>query len=268
MDFLSDNINSFNEMIISATEKLSQTPQEFSGGLYSMVVNINEALMPLAIALLMTYFIFSFYEKAVTFKMDDPKIFGTGIIYFAVAVVILKNNLGILNIFYQIGNTILRKVTIVSTSTIVIDPQVIEGLWEDVSFWDGAGAFFEMFFCQVLLIIIIFIANFVITFVVISRMFEIYAYMAFAPIAMCSFVSDTTRGMGKDYIINFCTVVLKSSVIALILQMYLTYMVDRSSTIADGGMAYFWESAISSLIIIVLILGAEKMSSTIVGKLK
>lgn len=268
MDILSDNINNFNEAVTTASEKLSKSPEMFSDGLYNMVLNVNNALIPLSIALLMTYYIFSFYEMAVTFKMNDYKQYGTGIINFAVGAVLLNNNIGILNIFYYISNNVLRKITIINTSTILIDPETIKGLWEGVNFWDGAGLFFEMFFCQIILVMILFVANFVISFAVLSRMFEIYVYMAFAPIAMCSFVSATTRGIFKNYITNFCAVVLKSSVIVLVLQMYQIYMADNVSTIAEEGWDYFWNSCIAGLLIIILILGAEKISKTIVGALK
>lgn len=268
MDILSDNINAFNEAVVTASEKLSKSPEVFSPGLYNMVVNVNNALVPLSMALLMTYYIFSFYEKAVTFKMNDYKQIGTGVINFTLGAVLLKSNIGILNIFYYVSNTILKKITVTNSSAILIDPAVIEGLWEGVSFWDGVGTFFEMFFCQIVLVIILFVANFIISFVVISRMFEIYIYMAFAPLAMCSFVSDTTRGIFKGYITNYCALVLKSAIIVLILRMYQTYMADNMLTMTESGAGYFWNSCIAGLLIITLIIGAEKISKTIVGTLK
>lgn len=267
-DVLSDNINNFNDAINLATEKFSKSPKEFSSGLYSMVLNVNEAVVPLAMALLMTYFIFSFYEKAVTFKMKNYEVFGTAIINLALGFTILKNNVNILNIFYYISNTVLNKIMLTDTGSILIEPEVITSLWEDISFWDGVGPFIEMVFCQLLLVIILFVANFIITFAVISRMFEIYIYMALAPIAFCSFVSDTTRGIFKTYMTNFCSILLKSSIIVLTLQMYQVYVIDAVSILPQEGMGYFWNCCISGILVITLILGAEKISKTVVGTLK
>ncbi len=269
MDFVTDNINNFNKAITNAITGLTQKPEDFSSGIYELVKNINEALVPLAMALLLTYFIFSFYENAVTFKMQDYKVYVTGIINLMIGVTILNYNLDILNIFYEISNTILRKISFFSTSTaMIIDADKIITLWEGVDIWSGAALFFESLFCQMFLVIILFIAQFVITFVILARMFEIYAYMAFAPIAMCSFVSNSTSNIGKGYITNFCVVVLKSSVIVLILEMYQTYLVDQASTMADSGFGYFWGVAISGLLMITLIIGAEKISQKVIGSLK
>lgn len=269
MDILTDNINNFNEAVSKAVERLSMPPQDFSGGIYNMVLTINEALIPLGIAFLLTYFIFSFYDKAINFKMNDYKIFASTLLSFILSVVFLMLNLDILNMFFAVSNTVLHIVTIpYSSGTLIIDPDVINSLWDGISFWKDIGMFFEMVFSQILLVIILFIANFIILFVTISRMFEIYIYMAFAPIPMCTFVNDNTKNIGKSYITNFCAVVLKSSVICFILQMYQMFIIDIAPALTSDSATYFWATAISGLLLIVLIISAEKMSEKIVGQLR
>lgn len=261
-------IEMFNNSVSNATDMIAQSPQVFSNGLYVMVETINKALTPLAIGLLVTYFIFSFYEKAVTFKMQDYKLFATEVIQLVMGITILSNNLKILEMFYWISNTVLKKVQIETTSPMLIDVEVMNEMFEDVSIWSDAGLWLESAFIKIILIISLLSVVFIVSFVVISRMFEIYIYLGLAPLAMCSFVNETTRPIFKGYITNFASVVLKGAIFVFIIQMYQVYISDSITTSLAEGELYPIQIAISALILITLLMGAEKISKTIVGSLK
>ena len=264
MDLLSSSIDFFNDNLATTTEQLSASPRDFSEGLFNMVKLVNEALTPLAIGLLITYFIFSFYEHAVTFKMNDYKIFGTHIIKLTLGIIILLNNLVILELFYYVGSTVLNRVQIGDGSALLLDSEEILGLFGEVNLFLDILKALEIFFSQLALIITLNLVNFVISWAVLSRMFEIYIYLAFGPIAMCSFVNDMTRGIFKSYITNFCVVVLKGAVIVFTIQMYQTYVAD-TATIGEN---VFTSVFMSSFLLVALITTSEKLSRTIVGSLK
>lgn len=270
MDFLSDNIEKFNEVASTAVEQFAMLPQEFSAGIYEMVVGVNGALVPFAMALLITYYIFSFYDKAVNFKLNDYKVYVGSLISLAIGLIVLENNLSILQIFYMLNNTILNKIGASSTYVTIIDAEILTELFnsEEVNVFTNTFSFVMMFFAQIVLIIVSWIASAVVQFTVLSRMFEIYVLLAFAPIAMCSFSNDTTRGIGKNYMTNFCAIVLKGSVIIFVLKLYNMYLIDNALTMTGTGWAYIINAVISALMMIMLILGAEKLSKVIIGTLK
>lgn len=264
MDVLEDLINKFNTSINTATGQFAITPSEYNGTVYANIVKINEYLISIGMIFLFAYFTYDLYCKFIDFKFKDYKIYISSFAKLAIGIAILENNLYILEMIMFIANQILDAITGLGDVEMTVNIDRLKEDYENLSTFGKLDAKGMILITSVILLL----DNFIIIWVVLARMIELFIYIAFAPLAMSSFTSEKTSGIGKEYILNIFSVCLKASVVVLALQIYKWTVVGAGTGEYTNLNSYLHNLALSGIILLTLIIGAEKISKTIVGHIR
>ena len=213
---LTNALNTWNEKLSEIWRLLTESPQSFKGGsIWTVMVNINDALKAIGYALLVLFFLMGIMRQFNSFsELKRPEQALKLFLRFVLATAAVTWGLDLMMAMFTIAQGIVAK--IMETSGVVgqggmslpqsmIDTIEACGFWESVPLW------------AVTLIgsLIVTILSFIMIMTVYGRFFKIYIYAAIAPIPLSSFAGEETSHIGKSFIKSYAAVCLEGAIIVL-----------------------------------------------------
>ena len=263
---ITNALNTWNDKLSELWRLLTESPQTFKDGtIWSVMVNINDALKAVGYALLVLFFLMGIMKQLNSFAdLRRPEQGLKLFIRFVLAKGAVTWGLDLMMAMFSIAQGIVVKIMSVSgiggqSGPMIPDSMVtaIEAcdFWQSVPLW------------AVTLIgsLIVTILSFIMIMTVYGRFFKIYMYAAIAPIPLSTFAGEETAHVGKSFIKSYAAVCLEGAIIVLACIIYSLFAgtppsVDPSATAVTQVWKYVGELIFNMLVLV----GTIKLSDRVV----
>lgn len=213
---LQDSIDTWNSKLSEIWTLVSQSPEEFRGGvIWEVIVNIHGAIQAIALALLVLFFVVGVMKTCGSFaEVKKPEHAFKLFIRFALAKGLITYGLelmmAIFKIVQGIASTAMNAAGFGQAIQTTLPQELITavescGFFESIPLWAITiiGSIFIM------------ILSFIMILTVYGRFFKIYLYTAISPIAFSTFGGEPTQNVGKSFLKGYSAVCLEGVIIIL-----------------------------------------------------
>ena len=269
-NWIVENINNaldtWSDKLSEIWRLLTETPETFKDGtIWTVMVNINDALKAIGYALLVLFFVMGIMRQFNSFsELKRPEQALKLFIRFVLAKAAITWGLDLMMAIFSIVQGIITKIMVVSgvsgQSALTIPDSMIEtiescGFWESIPLW------------AVTLIgsLVVTILSFIMIMTVYGRFFKIYIYAAIAPVPLSAFAGEETSHIGKSFLKSYAVVCLEGAIVVLACIIYSLFAtappsVDTSTAAVTQVWTYVGELIFNMLVLV----GTIKLSDRVV----
>ena len=250
---------------------MTTSPENFKGGgIWSVIVGINDALKAIAYALLVLFFVIGVMKTCGSFtELKRPEVAFKCFIRFVLAQAAVTYGMELMTALFSIAQGTIQTImgasglSAMEASTLPAEiATTIEdvGLLESIPLW--AVTLLGSLFIWVLSLVMIL--------TVYGRMFSLWMYAAIAPIPLSTFAGEPTSSVGKNFIRSYAGVCLQGVVIALSWIIFSAISssppaVDTSASVVTAVWTYVGELAFNLLVLVGAIKGCDRIVKEIMG---
>ena len=266
---LENALNTWNEKLAEIWTLLTQTPQNFKGGgIWTVIVNLHDALMAVGLGLLVLFFAVGMAKSMSSFSdVKRPEVAFKVFIRFVLAKLAVTRGLELLMLLFNIAQgivtTVIDRAGISGSSATVLPESIITAI-ESTNFMNSI----PLWAVTLIGSLFITVLSFIMIMTVYGRFFKIYLYTAIAPIPLSAFAGESTQSTGTSFLKSYAGVCLEGVIIVLGCIIFSLFaasppVVDP----ADPAVTQVW-SYVGELIFNMLVLvGAVKMADRVVKEL-
>lgn len=263
---LENALNTWNEKLAEIWRLLSESPMEFKGGgIWNIMVNINDTLKAVGYALLVLFFLMGLIRQFNSFQeIKRPEQALKLFIRFVLAKAAVTWGLDIMMAMFTVAQGVIAKIVSASGfngyGEMYLPKSLIYtiekcGFWESIPLW------------AVTLIgsLLIWVLSFVLILTVYGRFFKLYIYAAIAPVPLSTFAGEETSHIGKAFIKSFAAVCLEGAVIVLGCIIYSLFAASPpSAVIGASAITQVWTYVGELLFNMLVLVGTVKLSDRVV----
>ena len=266
---LQNALDTWNSKLAEIWQLLTTSPQQFKGGsIWSVMVNINDAVQAIGLALLVLFFVVGVVRTCGSFTdVKKPEHALKLFIRFAIAKGVitygLELMLALFNIVQGTISTIMTSAGFGTPNQTTLPAEMITkieecGFFESIPLW--AVTLIGGLFITVL--------SFIMIMTVYGRFFKLYMYTALAPIPLSTFAGEPSQNVGKSFIKSYCAVLLEGAVIVLACIIFSLFastppVVNPDAAAVTQVWAYIGELVFNMLVLV----GSVKMSDRIIREM-
>ena len=269
IDNLTNAIQTWNEKMAEIWLLLTQSPQEFKGGvIWDVILKIHGALQAIGLSLLVLFFVFGIVKTLTNMnEIKRPEQAFKLFVRFAIAKGLITYGMelmmAILEIIQGVVSTIMNSAGFGSPQATVLPQEIITAV-EDCGFFESIPLW------AVTLIggLFIWVLSFVMILSVYGRFFKMYMYTALAPVPLSAFAGEPTQNIGKSFLKSYASVCLEGAIIVLACIIFSVFassppVVDPNAAPASMVWSYIGELIFNMLILV----GAVKMADRLVKEM-
>lgn len=266
---LENALETWNSKLSEIWQLLTTSPQQFKGGsIWSVMVNINEAVQAIGLALLVLFFVVGVVRTCGSFTdVKKPEHALKLFIRFAIAKGVITYGLELMLALFDI---VQGTISTIMTSAGFGTPNQTTLPAEMVTTIESCGFFESIPLWAVTLIggLFITVLSFIMIMTVYGRFFKLYMYTALAPIPLSTFAGEPSQNVGKSFIKSYCAVLLEGAVIVLACIIFSLFastppVVNPDAAAVTQVWAYIGELVFNMLVLV----GAVKMSDRIIREM-
>lgn len=246
LDFLIVSVGNINERISTITNIISQTPEGFNAELYKTMAHISEAIVPIAIVIAVLFFVLSIANKAMMLQIVSFESILPMLLKFLFAKVLIQNSFKLLEGIFSGVISLLDIVGDVPLEQVMMDPSRISGELDAI----GLGGLLGTLCITVPLVVILWVAQWTIEFIIYGRMIELYIYFSVAPLPIATFASEGLHDIAKRYIQNFVAVCLQAFAIMIALVIYKAFLGSILGELAESSIINYLRDTICMTILL------------------
>ena len=266
---LQNALDTWNKYLSEIWQLITQSPEQFKGGtIWSVIVNINDAVRAIGLALLVLFFVVGVMRTCGSFaEVKKPEHALKLFIRFAIAKGVVTYGLELMmalfNIVQGLVSTIMNAAGFGSAQQTVLPQEVIDavescGFFESIPLW--AVTLIGGLFITVL--------SFIMIMTVYGRFFKLYLYTAIAPVPLSTFAGEPTQNVGKSFIKSYAAVCLEGAIIVLACIIFSLFAasppaIDPNAAAVTQVWSYIGELVFNMLVLV----GAVKMSDRIIREM-
>ena len=219
-NWIIDNLNSalttWNDKLAEIWTLLSTSPEDFKGGgIWAVIVNINDALKAIGYALLVLFFVAGVVKTCGSFtELKRPEVALKTFVRFALAQAAVTYGMDLMMALFSIAQGAISTIMGASGLTVMSAtalPDEMVTIIEDVGFLESiplwAVTLLGSLFIWVLSLVMILTAY--------SRFFKLYMATAIAPIPLASFAGQPSSSIGVAFVKSYAAICLEGCVIVL-----------------------------------------------------
>ena len=269
---LENSIGTWNEKLSELWLLITQTPETFKGGqIWSVIVNINSALVGIGYGLLVLFFAMGIFQSAASFReLQRPEFALRHFIRFTGAKIAVGSGMEIMTAIFSICGSVVSAIMgsvggAVSESATL--PTELVAAIEDL----GLLQSIPLWIVSLLGSLFITVMSFVLILTVYGRFFKLYLYTALSPLPLASFAGEGTSSMGKAFIKSYTGVCLEGAVIVLACLVYSAFLsssapaVDSSLPAVTMAWKYIGQLIFNMLILTGLVKGSDRIIREMFG---
>ena len=267
---LNSALETWSEKLAEIWTLLTQNPETFKGGgIWNVMVNINDALKAIGYGLLVLFFAVGLVKTCGSFTdLKKPEHALKAFIRFALAQGAVMYGMELMNSIFSIVQGVISRIMsgsgmgdggVTELPAEIIEKVESVGMLESIPLW----------IVTLLGSLLITVLSFVMILTVYGRMFKLYMYTAIAPLPIASFAGEPTQSVGKNFLRSYAGVCLEGAVIALACIIFSVFAAsppavgDTSLSAVTIVWNYVGELAFNLLILV----GAVKASDRIVKEI-
>lgn len=262
-------LNTWNEKLSEIWSLLTTTPQEFKGGaIWSVIVNINNAMQAIGLALLVLFFVAGVVKTCGSFvEVKKPEHALKLFIRFAIAKGVITYGMELMLSLFEIVQGIIVSMMASSGMSQFQNTTLPQ---EMITTIESCGFFESIPLWSVTLIggLLITVLSFILIMTVYGRFFKLYMYTALAPIPLSTFAGEPSQSVGKSFVRSYCAVLLEGAVILLSCIIFSLFastppVVDTSAAAVTQVWSYIAQLSFNMLVLV----GTVKMSDRIIREM-
>lgn len=266
---LQNALDTWNKYLSEIWQLITQSPEQFKGGsIWSVIVNIHDAVRAIGLALLVLFFVVGVMKTCGSFaEVKKPEHALKLFIRFAIAKGVVTYGLELMialfNIVQGLVSTIMNASGFGSAQQTVLPQEIVTAV-EDCGFFESIPLW------AVTLIggLIVTVLSFIMIMTVYGRFFEIYLYTAIAPVPLSTFAGEPTQNVGKSFIKSYAAVCLEGAIIVLACIIFSLFAssppaIDPNAAAVTQVWSYVGELVFNMLILV----GAVKMADRVVREM-
>lgn len=262
-------LNTWNEKLSEIWSLLTTTPQEFKGGaIWSVIVNINNAMQAIGLALLVLFFVAGVVKTCGSFvEVKKPEHALKLFIRFAIAKGVITYGMELMLSLFEIVQGIIVSMMASSRMSQFQNTTLPQ---EMITTIESCGFFESIPLWAVTLIggLLITVLSFILIMTVYGRFFKLYMYTALAPIPLSTFAGEPSQSVGKSFVRSYCAVLLEGAVILLSCIIFSLFastppVVDTSAAAVTQVWSYITQLSFNMLVLV----GTVKMSDRIIREM-
>ena len=269
---LENALGTWNEKIAELWQLITQSPETFKGGqIWSVIVNINSALVGIGYGLLVLFFAMGIFQSAASFKeLQRPEFALRHFIRFAGAKIAVGSGMEIMTTIFAICGSVVSAImggignSVTETATL---PAELVSAVESLSLLQSI----PLWIVSILGSLFITVMSFILILTVYGRFFKLYLYTALSPLPLSSFAGEGTSGMGKAFLKSYIGVCLEGAVIVLACLIYSAFLsssapaVDSSIPAVTMAWRYLGQLIFNMLILTGLVKGSDRIVREMFG---
>ena len=266
---LQNALDTWNKYLSEIWQLITQSPEQFKGGsIWSVIVNIHDAVRAIGLALLVLFFVVGVMKTCGSFaEVKKPEHALKLFIRFAIAKGVVTYGLELMialfNIVQGLVSTIMNAAGFGSAQQTVLPQEIVTAV-EDCGFFESIPLW------AVTLIggLIVTVLSFIMIMTVYGRFFKIYLYTAIAPVPLSTFAREPTQNVGKSFIKSYAAVCLEGAIIVLACIIFSLFAssppaIDPNAAAVTQVWSYVGELVFNMLILV----GAVKMADRVVREM-
>lgn len=266
---LQNALDTWNKYLSEIWQLITQSPEQFKGGsIWSVIVNIHDAVRAIGLALLVLFFVVGVMKTCGSFaEVKKPEHALKLFIRFAIAKGVVTYGLELMialfNIVQGLVSTIMNASGFGSAQQTVLPQEIVTAV-EDCGFFESIPLW------AVTLIggLIVTVLSFIMIMTVYGRFFKIYLYTAIAPVPLSTFAGEPTQNVGKSFIKSYAAVCLEGAIIVLACIIFSLFAssppaIDPNAAAVTQVWSYVGELVFNMLILV----GAVKMADRVVREM-
>ena len=263
---LENALETWNSKLSEIWRLLSESPTEFKGGgIWNVMVNINDALKAVGYALLVLFFLMGIMRQFNSFQeIKRPEQALKLFIRFVLAKAAVTWGLDLMMAMFTIAQGIIMKIIIssgLSGNGATYLPQSMIQTIEDCGFWESI----PLWAVTLIGSLLVWVLSFVMILTVYGRFFKLYIYVAIAPVPLSAFAGEETSHIGKAFIKSFAAVCLEGAVIVLGCIIYSLFAsLPPSVDITASAVTQVWTYVGELLFNMLVLVGTIKLSDRVV----
>ena len=263
---LESAIATWNDKLAELWTLITQTPETFKGGqIWSVITNINSALVGIGYGLLVLFFAVGIFSSAASFKeLQRPEFALRHFIRFVLAKVAVGRGMELMTAIFSIcGSVVSASMSSIGgsvTTTAELPAEIVSAI-EEVGFLQSIPLWLVSFLGSLFITVL----SFILILTVYGRFFKLYIYTAISPLPFASFAGENTAGMGKAFVKSYIGVCLEVAVIVLACLIYSAFLssgspvVDSSLPAVTMAWEYIRELVFNMLVLTGLVKGADRI---------
>ena len=265
-NWIVDNLNSALEMwngrLAEIWQLISTSPESFKGGgVWNVIVNINDGLKAVGYALLVLFFVMGVVKTCGSFtEMKKPEVAFKCFIRFVLAQAAVSWGMELMTGAFRVAQGMVTTImdssglTAMSATTL---PDELVSVIEDVGFIDSI----PLWAVTLLGSLFIWVLSLVMILTVYSRFFKLYIATAIAPIPLASFAGQPSSSIGVAFLKSYAAICLEGCVIVLACVIFSAFA-SSPPAIADDTLAaatIVWNYVGELIFNMLVLVGAVKM---------
>ena len=266
---LQNALDTWNKYLTEIWQLITQSPEQFKGGtIWSVIVNIHDAVRAIGLALLVLFFVVGVMKTCGSFaEVKKPEHALKLFIRFAIAKGVVTYGLELMMALFNIAqglvSTIMNASGFGSAQQTVLPQEIIDavescGFFESIPLW--AVTLIGGLFITVL--------SFVMIMTVYGRFFKLYLYTAIAPVPLSTFAGEPSQNVGKSFIKSYAAVCLEGAIIVLACIIFSLFAasppaIDPNAAAVTQGWRYVGELLFNMLVLV----GAVKVADRVVREM-
>ncbi|MCX4265645.1 MAG: hypothetical protein OSJ64_02340 [Firmicutes bacterium] len=270
VDNLNSALNMWNGRLAEIWQLLSCSPEDFrGGGVWTVMVGINDALKATGYALLVLFFVMGVVKTCGSFvEMRKPEQVFKCFIRFVLAQAAITWGLDIMlalfNIAQGAAGTIMTASGLTAATPMALPEELVD-IIEDVGFIESI----PLWAITLLGSLFIWVLSLVMILTVYSRFFKLYMATAIAPLPLASFAGQPSSSVGVAFLKSYAAICLEGCVIVLACVIFSGFaasppaLADASNAAATIVWSYVGELIFNMLVLV----GAVKMSDRLIREL-
>ena len=266
---LQNALETWNEKLAEIWQILTQSPEEFKGGvIWDVIVNIHGALQAIGYALLVLFFVVGVVKTCGSFaEVKKPEHAVRMFIRFALSKSSITYGMELMvalfNIVQGIIGTIMDSAGFGEAEETVLPAEIVEAV-EDCGFLESI----PLWAVTLIGSLFITILSFIMIMSVYGRFFRLYLYAAIAPIPLSTFAGEPSQNVGKSFIKSYAAVCLEGAIIVLACIIFSVFaasppVVEEGASAVTMVWSYVGELIFNMLVLV----GAVKMSDRVVREM-
>lgn len=273
-NWIIDNLNSalgtWDDRLSEIWTLISTSPENFKGGgIWSVILNINDGLKAIGYALLVLFFVMGVVKTCGSFaELKRPELAFKCFVRFVLAQAAVTWGLELMTALFSIAQGMVSQIMsssgMTAMSATALPDEMID-IIKDVGFLDSiplwAVTLLGSFFIWVLSLVMIL--------TVYSRFFKLYMATAIAPVPLASFAGQPSSSIGMAFIKSYAAICLEGCMIVLSCVIF-SQFASTPPAISDTSLSattIVWNYVGELIFNMLVLVGTIKMSDRIVREL-
>lgn len=229
-----------NEKVGTIAADVSQTPANFSPGIYNMIRNVSETvIIPIAgiiLTIIACYELIQLIIEHNNLQHFETWIFLKWIFKTYIAIYLISNTFTIVMAVFDVAQHVVNASAGIITGSTSLDSSMLDDLRTAVESM-GAGELFGLYIQTSIVLVIMNILSALIFVIIYARMIEIYLMVSMAPIPFATFGNKEQSHIGQNYLRSIAALAFQAFLIIICVGIYAVLIrTGVTSTNVSGAM--------------------------------